>query len=37
MIIFGLLFVATGLSVSFDAVNNDSTAASTGYLRHCGA
>jgi ABC-2 type transport system permease protein len=33
MIIFGLLFGGNGLSVSFDAVNNDNTAASTGYLK----
>jgi ABC-2 type transport system permease protein len=33
MIIFGLLFGGSGVSVTFDAVNNDNTAASTGYLK----
>ena len=32
MIIFGLLFGGSGLAVSFDAVNNDGTAASVTYL-----
>jgi ABC-2 type transport system permease protein len=33
MIIFGLLFGGSGFSVTFDAVNNDNTAASSGYIK----
>jgi ABC-2 type transport system permease protein len=36
MVIFGLLFGGNGLSVTFDAVNNDHTAMSDSYLRTLG-
>jgi len=36
MIIFGLLFGGNGLSVTFDAVNNDHTAESASYLKATG-
>jgi ABC-2 type transport system permease protein len=36
MVIFGLLFGGSGLAVSFDAVNNDGTAASAAYLKALG-
>jgi ABC-2 type transport system permease protein len=36
MVIFGLLFGGNGLSVTFDAVNNDNTAVASGYLKVLG-
>jgi ABC-2 type transport system permease protein len=37
MVIFGLLFGGNGISVSFDAVNNDHSAQSDAYLKTLGA